>query len=187
MTDKGRILKNIAEEIARCPLCKKGGTGKAVPGEGNPDARVVFIGEAPGSEEAKTGRPFVGRSGKFLRQMIKEAGLEENEVFITSPVHYLPLRGTPLPESISHGKEHLSRQLSVIDPDIVVLLGNTACRALLDKTVETTREHGRTVQKDGRTYLITVHPAYAMRFPAGKEQFIRDFEKLRRMMKPFRR
>jgi len=186
MAEKAKILQNIAEEIARCPLCKKGGTGKAVPGEGNPDARVVFIGEAPGSEEAKTGRPFVGRSGKFLRQMIKEAGLDENEVFITSPVHYLPLRGIPVKESIIHGKEHLLKQLTIIDPDIVVLLGNTACLALLGKKAETTREHGRTVQKDSRTYLITVHPAYAMRFPAGKKQFTRDFEKLRKMMKPFR-
>jgi DNA polymerase len=186
MMNKGKILQNIAEEIARCPLCKKGGTGKVVPGEGNPDARVVFIGEAPGSEEAKTGRPFVGRSGKFLRQMIKEAGLDENEVFITSPVHYLPLRGTPVKESIIHGREHLFKQLSIIDPDIVVLLGNTACLALLDKKVEITREHGRPVQKDGRTYLITFHPAYATRFPEGKKQFILDFKKLIRMIKPFR-
>ena len=186
MTDKGKILQNIAEEIKRCPLCKKGGTGKAVPGEGSPDARVVFVGEAPGSEEAKTGRPFVGRSGKFLRQMIKEAGLDENEVFITSPVHYLPLAGPPVRESITHGTGHLSKQLSIIDPDIVVLLGNTACRALLDQKVETTREHGRTLQKNRRTYLITVHPAYAMRFPGGKEQFIRDFKKLRGMMKSLR-
>ena len=184
MTDKGEILRNIAEEIAHCPLCKKGGTGKAVPGEGSPNARAVFIGEAPGREEAKTGRPFVGRSGKLLRQMIKEAGLNDSEFFITSPVHYLPLRGTPATESIIHGKEHLSKQLSIIGPDIVVLLGNTACRALLDRTVETTREHGRTLQKDSRTYLITVHPAYAMRFPEGKKQFIRDFKKLTRMLKP---
>jgi uracil-DNA glycosylase family 4 len=186
MTDKGRILQHIAEEISRCALCKKGGTGKAVPGEGNPDARIVFIGEAPGSEEAKVGRPFVGRSGKFLRQMIQDAGLDAKEVFITSPVHYRPLRGAPAKESILHGKEHLSMQLSIIDPDIIVLLGTTACLALLDKKVESTREHGRTVQKDGRTCLITVHPAYAMRFPAGKEQFIHDFEKLRRMMKHVR-
>ncbi len=181
--NKGKMLQNIAEEIARCSLCKKGGTGKVVPGEGNPDARVVFIGEAPGREEAKTGRPFIGRSGKFLRQMIKEAGLDENEVFITSPVHYLPLRGTPAKDSIIHGREHLFKQLSIIGPEIGVLLGNTACLALLDKKVEITRVHGKRVQQDGRTYLITFHPAYAMRFPEGKKQFIRDFKKLKRMLR----
>jgi hypothetical protein len=73
--NKEKALKRIADAIARCPLCRKGGTGKAVPGEGNPDARVVFIGEAPGNEEARSGRPFIGRSGMFLRQMIKETGL----------------------------------------------------------------------------------------------------------------
>jgi DNA polymerase len=182
--NKEKALKRIADEIARCTLCKRGGTGKAVPGEGNPDARVVFIGEAPGKEEARSGRPFIGRSGKFLRQMIKEAGLNENKVFITSPVHYLPLRGTPAKEMIIHGRKHLFKQLSVIDPKIVVLLGNTACLAMLDTKVEITRAHGSTVQEEGRMYYVTFHPAYAMRFPEGGKQFIRDFRKLKRIMKP---
>ena len=182
--NKGKALKRIADEITRCPLCKEGCTGKAVPGEGNPDARVVFIGEAPGSEEAKTGRPFVGRSGWFLRQMIKDAGLDENKVFITSPVHYRPLRGTPANEAIIHGRSHLFKQLSVINPKIIVLLGKTACLAILDKKVDITQAHGSTIQKDGRTHYVTYHPAYAMRFPEGKKQFTRDFKKLKRMIKP---
>jgi len=181
--DKEKALKRIAHKITGCPLCKKGCTGKAVPGEGDPNARIVFIGEAPGSEEAKTGRPFVGRSGKFLRQMIKEAGLDENKVFITSPVHYLPLRGTPSKEAIIHGRAHLFEQLSVVDPEIVVLLGKTACLAVLDAKVDITRAHGSTVKKEGRTYCITFHPSYAMRFPEGKKQFISDFKKLKRMFK----
>lgn len=182
--NKEKALKRIADEIARCALCKKGGTGKAVPGEGNPDARVVFIGEAPGNEEARSGRPFIGRSGKFLRQMIKEAGLNENKIFITSPVHFLPLRGTPAKEMIIHGRKHLFKQLSVIDPKIVVLLGNTACLAMLDRKVGITQAHGSTIKEDGRTYYVTFHPAYAMRFPEGKKQFIRDFRKLKRIIKP---
>ena len=182
--NKERALKRIAAEIGRCALCKKGGMGQAVPGEGDPDARVVFIGEAPGKEEARSGRPFIGRSGKFLRQMIKGAGLNENKVFITSPVHYLPLRGTPEKEIIIHGRKHLFKQLSVIDPKIVVLLGKTACLAMLDTKVEITRAHGSTVEKEGRTYYVTFHPAYAMRFPEGKKQFIRDFRKLMSMIKP---
>jgi uracil-DNA glycosylase family 4 len=182
--NKEKALKRIAHEIARCDLCKKGGTGKAVPGEGSPDARVVFIGEAPGKEEARSGRPFIGRSGKFLRQMIKEAGLNENNVFITSPVHYLPLRGTPAREMIIHGREHLFKQLSVIDPKIIVLLGNTACLSMLDRKVEITRAHGSMIEEEGRTYYVTFHPAYAMRFPEGKKQFIRDFRKLKRIINP---
>ena len=182
--NKDQALKKIAAEIGRCRLCKKGGTGKAVPGEGNPDARIVFIGEAPGREEAKTGRPCVGRSGRLLRQAIRDTGLVEAEVFITSPVHYLPDLGTPSKEMIYHGREHLFEQLSVIKPDMIVLLGNSACVALLDGKVEITKEHGTLVKKDGRTYFITVHPAYAVRFTRGKEMLFSDFAALKNLTAP---
>lgn len=180
MNEKEKRLSKIAEEIRKCNLCKRWGKGKAVPGEGNPDAEVVFIGEAPGGEEAKTGRPFVGRSGRFLRQTIRLIGLSEEEVFITSPVHYMPLRGGPIKENIIHGRTHLLKQLSIIDPKIVVLLGSTACLALLDRNVEISREHGRTIKKEDRTYFITFHPAYAMRF--ARKDFEEDFKRLRELI-----
>ena len=181
--DKELALMRIAGKIARCRGCKEGCSGRAVPGEGNSDARVVFIGEAPGREEAKTGRPFVGRSGKLLRQTIREAGLSEDDVFITSPVHFLPDRGTPTKEMIRHGRVHLYEQLAIIDPDLVVLLGNSACTALLDTKVELTKQHGTTVRKDGRTFFITFHPAYAIRFTEGKRLFLEDFARLQRMIR----
>lgn len=180
---KERALKSIAGEIANCRSCKKGCTGIAVPGEGDANARVMFVGEAPGREEAKTGRPFVGRSGKLLRQTIREIGLAEEEVFITSPVHYLPDQGTPSKEMIRHGREHLFEQLAIIEPDIIVLLGNTACTALLDTKVEVMKQHGTTVRKDGQTYFITLHPAYAIRFTEGKKLFLHDFARLQRLIK----
>jgi len=181
--DKQRELQKITGEIELCSLCKQWGEGRAVPGEGNPDADIVFIGEAPGREEAKTGRPFVGRSGKLLRELIREAGLEEENVFISSPVKYLPLRGTPTRENILHGREHLSKQLLIIDPKIVVLLGNTACVALLDRKVQITKERGSIIHKDGRKYFITFHPAYALRFPEGKKSLRRDFGALKKLIK----
>lgn len=180
--NKKLLLQHIARGIAACRACKKDCTGLPVPGEGSPDARIVFIGEAPGKEEAKTGRPFVGRSGKLLRQGIRDIGLEEAAVFITSPVHYLPRRGTPSTEMVMHGREHLFQQLSVIDPAVVVLLGNTACLALLDRKVEITKEHGTAIRKDGRTCFITVHPAYAVRFSKGKDLFRCDLAKLKRLI-----
>lgn len=176
------LLQRIAREITACRACRKGCTGKAVPGEGRADARVVFVGEAPGKEEAKTGRPFVGRSGKLLREAIGGIGLDEAAVFITSPVHYLPLRGTPSRPMIEHGREHLAKQLDVIRPDVIVLLGNTACVALLGAKVEITKHHGTAVEKDGRTLFITFHPAYALRFPEGKRQFLRDLKKLKELL-----
>jgi DNA polymerase len=180
--DREKSLEKIAAEIAGCRLCKKGGTGKVVPGEGNPDARIVFVGEAPGREEAGCGRPFVGRSGKFLRQMMRDIGLEDDDVFITSPGHYMPLRGTPSKETIIHGREHLQKQIELIDPEIIVLLGSTACFAILDRKADLSTDHGKTVQTGGRTCLITFHPAYAMRFPEGRRKFIEDFRKLRELM-----
>jgi DNA polymerase len=180
--NKQKEISCIAAEIQECLLCKKGGTGKPVTGEGSPDALVMFIGEAPGREEAEIGRPFVGRSGKFLRTMIREIGLGENDIFITSPGHYRPLRRTPSRETVLHGREHTFRQLSIIDPKIVVLLGGTACLAMLDEKVDVVRKHGSLVRKNGRSYFITFHPAYAMRFPEGKKGFMRDFQKLKRLM-----
>ncbi len=180
--NKEKELTKLADEIAKCRLCRQWGEGKAVPGEGDPDAEIMFIGEAPGKEEAKAGRPFIGRSGKFLREMMQEIGLDDRDVFITSPVHYLPVRGTPSKENILHGREHLFRQLAVIDPKTVVLLGNTACLAVLDRKAQITKEHGHVIERDGRKYLITFHPASAMRFPAAKKAFIADFKKLERML-----
>ena len=180
--DKEAELRKIAQEIGRCTLCKKGGIGKAVAGEGSADARVLFVGEAPGKEEAKIGRPFVGRSGKFLRAMLAQTGLQEQEFFITSPVHYLPQSGTPPRDAIVHGRKHLFKQIAVIDPELIVLLGATACIAALGGKRELSAEHGKVVQHDGRAYFITFHPAYAMRFPEGKKKFIRDLAGLKKML-----
>lgn len=182
MNNKLKELENIADEIRRCKVCKRWGEGIAVPGEGNPDAKIVFIGEAPGIEEAKTGRPFVGRSGRFLRQMVRSIGLREEEIFITSPVQYRPVRGKPTKENIIHGLNHLIKQLTVINPRIVVLLGSIACSALLNKKIEVSVEHGKAINKGGRSYFITFHPAYAMRFPNAKKKFTEDFKKLKRLL-----
>lgn len=181
--NKKKALSEIADEIEACAMCRKWGEGKPVPGEGNPDADLVFVGEAPGRKEAKTGRPFVGRSGLLLRSAIQDIGLSEKDVFITSPVKYLPLRGTPTRGNILHGREHLMRQLSVIEPKILVLMGSVACRAVLERKVEVAKDHGSTVDVNGMRCLVTLHPAYALRFPDGKKAFLRDFKKLKRLLR----
>lgn len=175
-------LLKIASQIARCDECKKWGTGKPVPGEGDPAARIVFVGEAPGREEAKTGRPFVGRSGKLLRELINKIGLDEEKVYITSPVKYFPSRGTPSRENILHGRIHLLEQLRTIRPEFIVLLGKVACLGVLDKNISVTREHGSLLRKDDATCLITLHPAYAIRFPSAREKLISDLHKLQKVI-----
>lgn len=179
---KSEHLKKIAREIQRCKLCKDGKSGKAVPGEGNPYADIVFLGEAPGREEARTGRPFVGRSGKLLRSLIGSIGLKEEDVYITSPVKYLPDRGTPTREDIVHGRMHLLKQLDVIAPKLIVLLGKTAAKAMLDQDIPILKEHGKIIQKDGRRYFLTLHPAAAVRLQKFRPILEADFQKLKKIL-----
>jgi uracil-DNA glycosylase family 4 len=181
--DKRTELAEIAEEIKKCRKCKVGKSGLSVPGEGNPDADIMFVGEAPGKEEAKCGRPFIGRSGKLLRLAITGIGLREEDVYITSPVKYLPDRGTPTAEDIIHGRVHLFRQLEAIQPKIIVLLGNTACLAVLGNKTAVTSLHGKVIEKDGLKCLITFHPAAALRFTKIKAGFLEDFGILRKLVK----
>lgn len=175
-------LAQVAGEIRECKVCKKGKTGKAVPGEGNPNAKIVFIGEAPGRKEAETGRPFVGRSGKLLRAQITNIGLKETEVFITSPVKYLPKKKTPSRSDIVHGRIHLNKQLKIINPQIIVLLGNTAIQAVLEKPHPIYTWHGKKIKRHGKTYLLLFHPAAAIRFVRIKKLFLEDFEKLKQYL-----
>lgn len=177
--NKNNILERIAKEIEKCEFCKIGKSGKAVPGEGNPDAKVVFVGEAPGRTEAKTGRPFVGRSGKFLRFLIRELGLKEEDVYITSPVKYLPDRSTPSKSDIAHGRIHLSRQLAIIDPKIIVLLGSVAVQGVLDRKIPISKQHGTVIEEHDKKYFVTFHPSAALRFPPIKKLFVGDFQKLK--------
>ncbi len=182
MISKQKQLEKIALEIELCKTCKIGKHGKAVPGEGNGDADIMFVGEAPGRTEAESGRPFIGRSGKLLRKLISEAGLEESEVYITSPVKYLPDYITPKPSDIAHGKIHFDKQVDVIDPKIIVLLGRVAALAVLNQNISVVLRHGEIVEENGRKYFITVHPAAALRFAKMKQTLLEDFEKLRTLV-----
>jgi DNA polymerase len=182
--NKQQSLDAIAKEIEQCDICKIGKRGKPVPGEGNPYADIMFIGEAPGRVESETGRPFVGRSGQLLRSLIQEIGLEEKEVYITSPVKYLPDRGTPTSEDIAHGREHLLKQLNIIHPKIVVLLGRVAAEGVLKRKVSVVKEHGHVIEeKNGIKYFLTYHPAAALRFPKKFLSSLReDFQKVKTLL-----
>jgi uracil-DNA glycosylase len=181
--DKQKELDKIGKEIEECEVCKIGKSGKAVVGEGSPDAEVVFIGEAPGKNEAIAGRPFIGRSGKYLRSQIGSVGLKEDEVYITSPVKYLPDRGTPTSEDIAHGKTHLDKQLKIISPKFVVLLGRVAAEGVLGKKVFVIKEHGEVIEeKNGIKYFLTLHPAAVLRFQKNRPLFEADFQKLRHLL-----
>jgi len=166
----------IAGEIERCAQCKKGKTGLPVPGEGDEHAKVMFIGMAPGKEEAKTGRPFVGRSGKLLTELLESIGIRRKDVYITSPVKYYPGNRNLKKSEIRHGTVHLLKQIKAVSPGIIVLMGNVAVQALLpDEKIRVTKDHGRFIGK----YFITFHPAAALRFPRIRRIMEKDFNRLK--------
>lgn len=181
---KQRALYKIDKEIGECEVCKENKIGIAVPGEGNPNAKIVFIGEAPGKKESVTGKPFIGKSGQFLRKMIREIlELDDiKDIYITSPVKYLPVHGTPKPAEIAHGRVHLMKQLEIINPKIIVLMGSVAIRGVLEEMIPVKNRHGEIIERDGIKYFLTLHPAAGLRFPVLKVIIEEDFRKLRKII-----
>ena len=183
MNRKAELIR-ISDEIEKCEICKKDKIGKAVPGEGSAHAEIVFVGEAPGRKEAESGRPFIGRSGNLLRTLIRETlGLKEEAVYITSPVKYLPEYVTPTKKDIAHGNIHFKKQLAVIRPKTLVLLGATACEAIFGHKIPVLKRHGEMVKGDGIIYFLTLHPAAAIRFQKFRHILQDDFQKLAKIVK----
>ncbi len=158
-------LRMIHEAIKRCTDCPLHRLRQqAVPGEGPSDAELMFIGEAPGAEEDRLGRPFVGRSGRLLTEMLSEIGLSRGDVFITSVLKCRPPHNrTPTTNEIHACRHHLEHQMAVISPRIVVLLGSVSLTAMIGPW-KITEAHGRFYEaSDGRTFFMTFHPAAALR------------------------
>jgi DNA polymerase len=167
VSDKAARLEAIAEEIrAHVPcgvaICEQ--ATNLVPGEGDPDAEVVFVGEAPGASEDRQGRPFVGAAGKLLDELLAEAGLAREEVFITNVVKARPPRNRdPRADEVAHHWPWLEAQLDVIRPKVVVPLGRHAMARFVEG-VTITEAHGRPVHETakGRTVVPWYHPAAAI-------------------------
>jgi len=181
--DKRQELQKLEKEVLLCKICPIGKSGKMVFGEGNSSAKVVFVGEAPGRKESESGRPFIGRSGQLLRLQIRSIGLTEEEVYITSPVKYLPDRGTPTRQDIEHAKIHFDKQIKIINPKIIVVLGSTAAKALINRPVFIAKEHGQIVFQDGVKFFLMYHPAAAIRFQKLRKVFEGDFKRLKKTLK----
>jgi DNA polymerase len=181
--DKQKLLNNLAKKIEKDPIYKEKFIGKMVFGEGNVDAKIMFVGEAPGKQEAESGRPFIGRSGQLLRSLIRDIGLQEEDVYITSPVKYLPKHGTPTKKEIEHARIDFMKQVEIINPSLLVLLGKTAMYAVLAEDLPILKLHGSIRKIDGKTYLLTLHPAAVLRFPKYKELILNDFKKIKNYIK----
>jgi DNA polymerase len=179
-------LEKLHEEIRACHKCDlwKGRT-KVVPGEGPENAKIMFVGLAPGATENKTGRPFVGRAGKLLNELLAIAGLKRKEVFITSVLKsMLPRNRLPKADEISACLPYLKKQIEIINPRIIVLLGDVAMRAILGKEVgKITDIHGKAIRCNGKIYFPTYHPAAGLRSAKIKrKQLEADFKKLKKLI-----
>ncbi len=178
-------MHRLDEEIrvcVKCPLHQS--RTHAVPGEGPVPCEAFLIGEGPGAKEDRQGRPFVGPSGMLLVQLLKTAGLDRQDVYITSCVKCRPPNNrTPRTIELDTCQENwLNRQLDLVNPKIVVLLGKVAISQVLKEEGNLVRLHGRVVQRDGRRYLMTYHPAAAFRVPETRMSMNEDMVRLKQLL-----
>src|SRR5580765_4359589 len=156
-----RTLMEAATDAATCPRCRLAETRtQVVFGVGDPDADLMFIGEAPGYHEDKQGEPFVGAAGQLLTKMLGEIGLRREDVYIANVVKCRPPGNRdPLPDEIDACKPYLDGQIRSIDPRVIVTLGNFATRFILDRPASISRVRGQRFEIGGRIVLPTFHPA----------------------------
>ena len=176
-------LEVIAAQVRVCPKCELcRSRTHAVPGEGNPKARVMLIGEGPGFYEDREGRPFIGNSGKFLSSLLAKAGLEREDVFITNVVKCRPPGNRdPLPDEIAACAPYLDGQIAVIDPDVIVTLGRfSMARWFAGERIS--KIHGQ-AKRDGRRVIVPMyHPAAALHQSSLRGAIEEDFERLPKIL-----
>ncbi len=176
-------LSLLHEKINACQLCPLSATRtKAVPGEGPLNAKIMLIGEAPGRNEDETGRPFCGAAGKKLDDLLAAAGLHRKDVFITSVVKCRPPenRVPTLNEAHTCKKNYLFEQIKILQPKIIGLMGRTAIAHVLEnETIDLNEMHGKTMEKNGQTYMILYHPAAMIYNQKLRDTMMSDFRLLK--------
>ena len=172
-------LTQIAKEVLVCTNCAlHESRKKSVPGEGPADAEIMFIGEGPGFHENEQGRPFVGASGKFLDQLLAQAGVTRSEVFIANVVKCRPPENRdPLPDELSACDKYLERQIEAINPSIIVTLGRFSM-GKYTQGAKISQIHGQMRKVDDRYVIAMYHPAAALHQAALKPDILADFAKL---------
>lgn len=184
-TERQQQMHTLDEGIrvcVRCPLHES--RTHAVPGEGPVPAEVFLIGEAPGAMEDRQGRPFVGPSGRLLVQLLQVAGLDRRDVYITSCVKCRPPQNrTPRTDELDMCQANwLNRQLELVHPKIVVLLGKVAMGQVLGEEGSLRQLHGQIIERHGRRHLMTYHPAAAFRVPQTRVSMEEDMTRLKQLL-----
>lgn len=178
--DPGRTLEAIRSELVGCGGCALcAGRRTIVFGTGNPNARLMFVGEGPGFEEDRQGEPFVGAAGKRLNRWIERIGLSREAVYIANIVKCRPPGNrAPLPEEAAACLPYLLRQIRAIRPAVLCTLGAVALNFLLGNDERITRARGRWRELDGIPVLPTYHPAYILRNAAKEPEVFEDFDRI---------
>jgi uracil-DNA glycosylase family 4 len=173
-------IKKLNQKIRRCKKCSLWETRKnAVPGEGPVNAKLMIIGQAPGAEEDKTGRPFIGRAGQFLNQLLEIAKIKRKEIYLTSPIKCFPPKNRkPTKKEIETCLPYLEKQIEIINPQKFILLGEIAFSVFFpSKKLSDFR--GKTIKKAGKKYFITYHPAAGIRFSRMRRILEKDFKRIK--------
>jgi uracil-DNA glycosylase family 4 len=162
-------LADVNKKIQNCRKCRLWQNAEnAVPGEGPANAKLILVGQNPGAEEDKTGKPFIGRAGKYLNKVLIENSIHREEVFVTNIVKHLsPENRKPLPDEIEACVPYLKAQIKTVKPNIVVLMGKVAWQA---------------PRLEGAIYVETYHPSAAMRFTKMRKRFEEDFSNLKKLL-----
>lgn len=179
--DKKEELKKIAEEISQCFKCPLSKTRThTVPGDGNPEAEIMLIGEAPGYHEDQKGIPFCGAAGKFLEEMLAEIGLKRSDVYIANTLKCRPPENRDPEESEKTAcRPYLDRQIKIIQPKLIVGLGKHAVSTLMPGAGTITQLHGKAVRRpSGQVYFALYHPAAALHNGGLRQTLIDDFKKI---------
>lgn len=173
-------LAVVQKKVAACTRCNELASTRTqtVFGAGNPEARLVFLGEAPGADEDRQGEPFVGRAGKLLTDIIEKGmGLKRSDVYICNILRCRPPGNrNPLPVEAAACREFLDAQLAIIQPEFICCLGSVAAHNLLNETTPIGRLRGRFLDYQGIKVLCTYHPAYLLRNPPAKKQVWDDVQ-----------
>ena len=181
----GDALVAIREDLGDCTRCKLHGLGRQqiVFGVGDPDADLMFVGEAPGADEDVQGEPFVGRAGQLLTKIIEAIGLRRQDVYIANLMKCRPPRNrNPEPDEVEQCEPFLLRQIDTIKPKVIVALGKFAAQSLLRTTDPITRLRGREYKYRDAILIPTYHPAYLLRTPSAKRDVWADMKRVRAIL-----
>ena len=176
----GTPMDDFAAELVACALCRLSkGRKQVVFGTGNPNADLMFIGEAPGADEDAQGKPFVGRAGQLLTDIIKAMKLSRDDVYIANVIKCRPPDNRPPePDELDACRPFIERQIEMIQPKVIVTLGRFALQSLTGRATSITRDRGNWQEYKGIKLMPTFHPSYLLRTPSAKKDVWNDMKKV---------